>query len=1338
MKLLPSAAVVLASNAASQQIINQFINQAYLNDFRRHRNLIANGNEKIFPISVNDASSDNPVTKNSLAAQFYYLIDSYVGQMSNVYGANFKYEAHYAGAPTEYSLPASGASTKEWNLITGNSAAHITWEGDYDACRDISKYDHNGNFLPNGNPNNVCTFNNAVEYCHRHGGELFLPDEFYLDFIFIPLCREEKTYANDIPGLRADAISTYSHQNYWLNMKRIENPLAANNYNYITSAAFHFFSRFNSNNVYKGWDVNNQPKDDAVQTSDVIDNYEYLLFRSPANSQQAIYVPVPFDQPQWHDYLSALDNNNQPARRTFTDMTQHAAAMNNNNNDDLNMAYIVDHMLADGGVSNNCRNILCQDTVADITDIQIQDVPCESQGQVRPICIIQDAFNQQVVCPNEILNTVTDKGHCGDNVQKFLVSTMFGRLNPLNNQNGLPVRIHGWNSDHDDFNQGEGLSNEQSNARGTNMDYNHIKLLRSLVQGLGDQNLAQSINIPALDMYVNCMGTWTESNTNPGKFAFIQQDATIRAVCSHPDHGFVYRQDNDFIDVVSDTTLASTTISNTRSTSCPCSCGLDMQLADINAANGGRAIADNVNNHVQKFCCAPGYEFVPNVGYENYHRVQTSATNTCTRECVEVHCRDEYPRSSAQRIPFWSRPQGALEGYATEANYRRIWHHNDNARSDHADQTRIQGTCQVIACPNPPGTPVGTTLVSGTKAEYFIGDSLTYSCSGGNTCGGITHTCVVNNFNNLNNNNINSCQSSGTWTSSGNCSPITCTPVSTVNAEQVFGTITIGQTYSVTCLSGFVAFRGGVATGSRVATTTCNGDGSIINNINNNFNNNFCSVPDVHDITCEPIFCTAPANNFGTILSGNLNQNQYAVGSTVTYACDGNTCGTRTATCTVTNNGFSASFTSPFGSCVPKYCNPPALNGLVQLVSQGTVVHGSSHVVRCPAGYEMIGADGSVIGSNSANIVCDTSALTGSCNDVNGACCSTTMQVDVSCRELPPDCPIPEDIPHGFRRYSTIAPNGVNFFNNNFANNLNNALVFNDNRRLQIGEWVGYDCDQNYDLVFTHNDQPARADQCWRQCYNPIELECGGVDADPNYSRINPIAVLDPLNCYCRPRPCPQITDAILGGQHSFVDPSVVNQVHWPTPGFNSVDVECAGGISENAGEANTETLTCNWNGWTSPGSCVSIGCPNPRNHAGDFYAPGLNLQHTCRAQDEILLDPTIVGGPGFINIDDSERTNGNVIIWAESETFNFFTARHHQAVFKTQNTDGTIATVTNGATARFFCKKGFKPYYNADVALNDGKFTSRDADNFACTCEDGIWNCNMHCRCEGYCVDEL
>ena len=104
-------------------------------------------------------------------------------------------------------------------------------------------------------------------------------------------------------------------------------------------------------------------------------------------------------------------------------------------------------------------------------------------------------------------------------------------------------------------------------------------------------------------------------------------------------------------------------------------------------------------------------------------------------------------------------------------------------------------------------------------------------------------------------------------------------------------------------------------------------------------------------ISCATLICTAPANNFGTILSGNLNQTQYAAGSNITYACDDNTCGTRTATCTVTNNGFPASFTSPFGSCVPKYCNPPALNGLVQLVSQGTVVHGSSHVVRCPAGY---------------------------------------------------------------------------------------------------------------------------------------------------------------------------------------------------------------------------------------------------------------------------------------------------------------------------------------------------------------------------------------------------
>merc|ERR1712226_1166941 len=193
---------------------------------------------------------------------------------------------------------------------------------------------------------------------------------------------------------------------------------------------------------------------------------------------------------------------------------------------------------------------------------------------------------------------------------------------------------------------------------------------------------------------------------------------------------------------------------------------------------------------------------------------------------------------------------------------------------------------------------------------------------------------------------------------------------------------------------------------------------------------------------------------------------------------------------------------------------------------------------------------------------------------------------------------------------------------------------------------------------------------------------------------------------------------------------------HYPRPGFNSVNVRCNANTFSaitGSGESNVETITCDVNGWSSPGNCVQIGCPNPRlfeKHA--FFAPGLNMQHTCRSQDEINLNPE-ADGSNFINIADSERTNANVIVWAQGNNQNGGATANN--AFITNNLDGSVATVREGARARFHCKKGFKPYYNPILAFGEdgNRLGAQEGEHFVCTCDGGTWNCNMHCRCEDY-----
>lgn len=328
-------------------------------------------------------------------------------------------------------------------------------------------------------------------------------------------------------------------------------------------------------------------------------------------------------------------------------------------------------------------------------------------------------------------------------------------------------------------------------------------------------------------------------------------------------------------------------------------------------------------------------------------------------------------------------------------------------------------------------------------------------------------------------------------------------------------------------------------------------------------------------------------------------------------------------------------------------------------------------------------------------------------------------------------CHRPQDIHHG----TTM-----------IIRNSDEARAYNDilDDGLHVGTWTWHTCDSRTSrLVFSHNNEPAEERDCMRQCHIPVEHECGGINATDNYDILNPVAVLDPSNCHCQKIKCPRITEEDVGPHHMLVDENDKDRDHWPTHGFNQVRVMCKDNMfpqNRGTGHGRSELLTCDEHGWSEPEACLQTACVNPRgNEALNFFAPSMNLEHTWSHKDEIDLHPHDEGN-NWVSINDNGVHYAGDHLHAVSMPYNF--PRDHRAVYTNRFTDhfndiDTWANVLNGAVARFYCKAGYHPYYNADIVEafgNDRVRGPQDSDNFECMCNNGKWECQKHCRCEGFC----
>merc|ERR1712113_624537 len=146
--------------------------------------------------------------------------------------------------------------------------------------------------------------------------------------------------------------------------------------------------------------------------------------------------------------------------------------------------------------------------------------------------------------------------------------------------------------------------------------------------------------------------------------------------------------------------------------------------------------------------------------------------------------------------------------------------------------------------------------------------------------------------------------------------------------------------------------------------------------------------------------------------------------------------------------------------------------------------------------------------------------------------------------------------------------------------------------------------------------------------------------------------------------------------------------------------------------------ITCDHNGWTVPRECRRNVCADPRGVNGavmlnsgrqNGMATSMDLSNTCASLDEY-------------------KFNGNTItpnysITRRSYADHYMTMQNEQyaTVFDTVDSSNMV----DGVRARFTCRKGFKPYFNAVNAYNLNNWGPQNGDGFECVCKDGNWMCN-------------
>ena len=1309
---------------------------------------ISDGKEFIIPVYVEYHDSKYAFANGGFAndqekyesddSKLFWILSKYTQELSSVHSDDlpWTFDAHYRGRDTSYFKHTKDEPLRGGNLILSSSGVDYFWEGDEFACQAITiKGTAGDNTFSDAKASNKCTFFEAREYCHRHGGELLLPDEYFWEYFIKPMCATSHEKGKDANILKTGLTSGVK---YWLNIQKVYSDHPDNKIGNIrTTATVHLHNLFGEKNTYTGINKSlnlvglsklNEPQDNY--SADVLkfrNYYEYLINRDSSNHYvREDLASTAFELLANHEMIGVWDSDSRLKDPSGTKRSQHEYAMeinrlrNNNQLLDLNMSYLSRQLKANGAVSQACSTFTCNDS----NNKDLQDFPCDLNN-IRPLCMTKEFLRPHSDCPVNL-----DITHCGDNVQEVLMESVWNLVHESKKLAawGLPNGATG------------ALAAAKTTIDGVEytMNINYVEVVNALINKrvkkyLVDNNEPDTTdaavdawlegeNKKKLQLYINCMGTFDATKGTDGMWVIDDKDAV--AICEQYNYQYVCAADYDAVgadklavltraaDVTQVTLTSDTKVGAADDTTCTSwyvrnhkancqhpndrnSCVVKCECADCNAPEHDTSVTMTTNKIYTETPAVADDELKPliqiteytlecpvdytmtSTAYDAHINKATNADN-CKTHSLVVKCKDkEDPTSDAQILPFYT--AGRTEALSNTARALYIWK-TDGTKGPEITASALKEDLKCIPVPCAKPTAILNTNnnahVNAASAVLpddaaWVGKESTYYPEAGKNQ-------IVDGV------HFAQCNA-------GFCGKVNyqCDAVCPL-AWSYVATGCVPATCNTPSKDGILFEADPTVAGKWYASAI---------GVNNVLEDNGVAVANKHPVQCDAAELAAKTG------------------------LDAAACGVDVNLALLEVKPLKCKFTP---DTVPNLC--PASQGLQEVTVPITKLVGEEMTTcQCLPGWKKVSGS------------C-TSTCTNPGGDVIKGLGVPTV---VTCQCEPPSCPKPADIPHGkptwLGRNANPSPMGTPIARGAWDNaDWDNNGVDVDQKPKEH-DWVSYKCDQGYELRYTDNDEVATIAGCARQCYLPNN-HCGDV-AKTNWASDESFwPILDPLNCYCAPKICAPPVDATPGANHQWdlnsagqTDADTIkSKSYFPVAGFNTIDVKCNSGFLFSG--SSPDVLNCgvgNPTAWTSPSSvCKNHACKDPRQAgvANSYYAASLNLDHTCASKDQAHK-----GGENDAWVDKANFA-ADIVFAADANNDWAYTLEGQFAGAKIK--EQQAATMVNGSKYRVYCKKGFMPYFNSAVVMSNGQTGPSQANHFDCTCNNGQWVCNYVCRCDGFCDD--
>ena len=671
-----------------------------------------------------------------------------------------EFSAHYIGQKTNYFNKSDGekAELKGGNLLISTGNVHYFWEGDPEACANI---EINGYDIDDPNyKRGICTFEKAREYCHRHGGELILPDQYFWKYIFHPMCNGATGNVHQFAHANVFG-DTLTNTNFWINLQKIP-IIELGDWRIDTTAKIHFFSLLDhKNNQYVGTNFDNQLLyyNQTMQTLiDSIDDPDYSDVMRNRFGNDLDDDGNPLDRSR---KIDDSELSQTEYARLISNMVDHA--VENNSPFDTNMQFMTKKLRANG-FGQRCMSLQCQVLAEENIEIQepaLNDETCDNNNNL-PLCITEPLIHQSRVCPGQIMQSNEDP-QCGDNVYQLLVGSLWGALD-------RESEIYVWGKPY-----GKSMKKPMASYNDEMFETNAILTIREILMtkfngwkannsfdGSLEEFLSSHEKSNVL-LYTNCMG---EFDRQLNKWSLA--DENTRNYCSR--YGYVY--DNNGHPLVYD--------NQHNSLSCPCVFpdpplpplnGLPVAQSNVTHQIFGRSLPSDsleeenldffqpiLSSLDLEYCCPVSYTW-DDFSFDDsdfYNKVSNSNEPQCTQKCVRMIGQDEILYDDElHHKNFWDDGffGGKIDDNGNAAfvkgNTKKVFRFRESMTV--LTENQLSGACNLPQCDAPtepvqpdfefPGVDLNSLQWHNNNQTYFLGSNLTIGCLPG-YCGKASLKCT--------------------------------------------------------------------------------------------------------------------------------------------------------------------------------------------------------------------------------------------------------------------------------------------------------------------------------------------------------------------------------------------------------------------------------------------------------------------------------------------------------------------------------------------------------------------------------------------------------------------